>query len=143
MQLNRCPICHHRISLDSLAQDEAGRDLLALLSRIDIEIGTALVSYLSLFRSSKRDLANDRALRLAKEVMALSGDHARLNIALAETVEAIRSKPPGPPLRNHNYLKRVLESVASRPIITPSEGKPMAPTSKTGQALVRLEKMKQ
>ena len=26
MQLNRCPICHSRISLDALVQDEAGRE---------------------------------------------------------------------------------------------------------------------
>ena len=115
MQLARCPICHSRINLEALIQDEAGRELLALLIDLDTLIGAALVSYLGLFRSPSRDLANDRALRLARETLSL-GDPTRLSIALAETVEALRNKQPHKPLTNHNYLKRVLESVEARAI---------------------------
>lgn len=72
MQLNRCPICHSRISVAALAQDEAGRELLGLLAKLDTETGTALVSYLGLFRSPARDLANDKALKLARDALSLA-----------------------------------------------------------------------
>ena len=109
MQLARCPICHSRISLEALVQDQAGRELLALLADLDTLTGSALVSYLGLFRASYRDLANDRALRLAREVLSL-GDATRLSIALAETVEALRDILPQKPLTCHSHLKRVLEA---------------------------------
>ena len=72
MHLTRCPICRSRISLEALVQDEAGRDLLALVARLDTQTGAALVSYLGLFRSVSRDLANERALKLAREAKQLS-----------------------------------------------------------------------
>ena len=87
MHLSRCPICHSRISLEALVQDEAGRELMALVARLDTQTGAALVSYLGLFRSASRDLANERALKLAREALYLS-DTTRLSIALSETVEA-------------------------------------------------------
>ena len=109
MQLNRCPICHTRISLDALAQDEAGRELLGLLSKLDTDSGTALVGYLGLFRSASRDLANDRALKLAREALSL-GATGNVAQAMRQTVEQIQAKG-GKSLSNHNYLKRVLEDV--------------------------------
>ncbi len=118
MQLGRCPICHSRISLESCVQDEAGRELLAAVAQLDAALAVPLVTYLGLFRAPNRDLANDRALRLVREVMALGepgpGYGPRLARALAETVEAIRAKG-GVPLKSHNYLKRVLESAEQAP----------------------------
>ena len=125
MQLGRCPTCHSRISLEAVIQDEAGRELLALLAATDKNTGSALVSYLGLFRSSKRDLSNDRALRLAKEALELAQPNALIP-ALAHTVEQMRIKQQSggfKPLSNHNYLKRVLEndqgqSIAALPVGT-------------------------
>ena len=91
MQLTRCPVCHSRLNLESLVQDDAGRDLLALLARLEKNTGAALVTYLGLFRSPSRDLANDRALRLAKETLELEQPNA-LTAALAHTVESMRVK---------------------------------------------------
>ena len=175
MRLTRCPICHGRISLEALVQDEAGRELLALVARLDTQTGAALVSYLGLFRSASRDLANERALKLARETLALVGrdaggraasgtkadacmdaggraasgtkaevaapDTARLAIALSETVEALRGKPRQP-LKNHNYLKKVFESVQARPVIASTEHSVAAPRSKAGQAYMTLEHLK-
>lgn len=112
MNLGRCPVCHSRISLEALVQDDAGRDLLALLARLDRSTAGALVSYLSLFRSKSRDLANDRALRIAQEVLELAPVNV-LTPAMAHTVEQMRAKQQAgafKPLANHNYLKRVLEN---------------------------------
>lgn len=131
MQLGRCPVCHSRIGLEQLVQDEAGRELLALLARLDVPTGTALVSYIGLFRPANRDLANDRALKLAHETLALESPQW-LSTALQETVETLREKRAQgdvKPLSNHNYLKRVLESVIKRgcnvstlPAATPAIG---------------------
>lgn len=116
MQLGRCPVCHARIGLDQCVQDEAGRELLALLATLDTATGTALVGYLGLFRSAHRDLANDRALRIAREVEQITS-WSWLVPALVETVESMREKRKkgdAKPLANHNYLKRVLESTMQR-----------------------------
>lgn len=106
MQLNRCPVCHTRIGLDAIVQDEAGRELLGLLAKLDTDTGTALVGYLGLFRSHTRDLANDRALKLAREALAL-GPAGNVAQAMRQTIEQIQAKT-GKPLTNHNYLKKVL-----------------------------------
>lgn len=131
MQLTRCPVCHSRIGLEQLVQDEAGRELLALLAKVDTLTGTALVSYIGLFRSANRDLANDRALKLAQETLAIEAAQW-LTPALQETVETLKEKRVQgdvKPLTNHNYLKRVLESVVKRgcnvstlPAVTPAVG---------------------
>ena len=142
MRLTRCPICHSRINLEALVQDEAGRELLALVARLDTQTGAALVSYLGLFRSASRDLANERALKLARETLAIGVDTARLAIALSETVEALRGKQPRQPLKNHNYLQKVLESVQARPVIVKTEQSAVAPRSKAGQACMTLEHLK-
>lgn len=115
MMLGRCPICHSQISLEAVCQDEAGRELLGVLANLPGEASRALVQYLGLFRPEKRDLSNDRALRLAREAMALCPDSMRLSAAMAETVEAIRgkcgAKSGAVPMKNHNYLRRVLEGM--------------------------------
>ena len=146
-----CPICHAQFSVEALTQDEAARELLAMRATML----PSLLPYLSLFRSPKRALAFDRALKLAKEVMAIDADNpARLETALAETVESMRQKREGGqarPLKNHNYLKRVLENVGTRDMglgardVTgpqppaPSPGSsPLSPLSKRASALVSL-----
>ncbi|MDP1527701.1 MAG: hypothetical protein Q8M20_18005 [Rhodocyclaceae bacterium] len=116
MQLNRCPICHSRISLDAMVQDEAGRELLGILAGMDNEFAQALVGYLGLFRSTTRDLSNDKALRLIKETKALRDDRYNLTAALRQTIESLQGKG-GKPLTNHNYLRRVLEDM---PVLSPS-----------------------
>lgn len=145
MQLGRCPVCHSRLQLEALVQDEAGRKLLALVARLDTQTGAALVSYLGLFRSARRDLAHERALRLANEALGLvpESDTTRLAVALSETVEALRGRQPRPPLKNHNYLKKVLETVTQRgellpagpPAAQPDEARVLSATEKAVLAI--------
>ena len=125
MQLTRCPVCHSRIDLEALVQDNAGRELLALLAQQDSSTGTALVTYLGLFRPAKRDLTNDRALKIARETLALEAAQW-LTPALQETVDALREKRTQGdvrPLSNHNYLKSVMKSVIERGLRYTPEGK--------------------
>lgn len=115
MQIGRCPNCKTRLSLEHIIQDDAGRELTELLFKQDVPTRAALASYLGLFRSHSRDLANDRALKLAQETLALESVQF-LVPALQHTVEAIRAKRQQQdvkPLANHNYLKAVLTTVIS------------------------------
>ena len=129
MRLSRCPICHSRIHLEALVQDEAGRELMAHVARLDTQTGAALVSYLGLFSSASRDLARETlaltrmdaggraAFGTKAEIGSGRPDTARLALALSETVEALRGGQPRQPLKNHNYLKKVFKSVQARPVI--------------------------
>jgi hypothetical protein len=146
-----CPCCHAQFSVEAITQDEAARELLGLKG----DLPPATFSYLALFRSEKRALSWERALRLVKEILALvdGGGYVRaihespLQVAMMETVEALRGKG-GAPLKNHNYLKRVMESrVANPPALSGSPlcqrgdvvgGKTVA-TSKTDAAMSSLE----
>ena len=150
MQLNRCPSCHSRISIEQMVQDKNGSDLFAVFFDLPEGMGRTLAVYLGLFKSAKRDLANDRALKLATQTLALTNDKARLAMAMEDTINAIRLKQDdgnAKPLSNHNYLKRVLENVPAQvshntdlsPVITPVK---QQVTSKTGQAMVALEEFK-
>ncbi len=149
MKLGRCPICHSQIQLEALVQDEAGRQLMAALVPLTPEHGTAVVSYIGLFRAHNRDLANDRALRLIREVLELGG--AEIAPALVEVVEAMRSKAQQnpavwKPLSNHNYLKRVIEglSVSVAPVAATAMQcvQPAKMTSKTAGGMMALEVLK-
>jgi hypothetical protein len=148
--LLHCPLCHAQFPIEALTQDQAGRELLALMGKQ----GTpTLLSYLTLFRSEKRALSFERALKLAKEALALTDDPAQLEHAMADTVESIRAKREegqGKPLKNHNYLKRVLEStptgtaLATRPTgpTSPKGPTETPPRSKTASAIGALEDYK-
>lgn len=134
----RCPVCHSSNSIEAYTADEAGRELLLLLAGSGA-LFRPLVHYLGCFRAAGRDLAHDRALRLAREVLDLGADPRALGAALVETVEAMRAKREQGdvrPLKNHNYLKRVLEGMpALAPALQPSGQSaltsPAAPSART------------
>ncbi len=139
----RCPCCHASNSLEAYTADEAGRELLVTLAKSGA-LFRPLVAYLGLFRPASRDLSHDRALKLAREVLELAADPRALAQALSETVEAMRQKRQEGdvrPLKNHNYLKRVLESVALAPReVTEyvTEGTPRPARGKRAQAMELL-----
>ncbi|WIX34936.1 hypothetical protein QO259_09960 [Salinicola sp. JS01] len=113
----RCPACHTHLTLEQIAEDEALRELMGVLADLPREVSRPLVAYLGLFRGKSRSTAYERQLRLAREALALAADTSLVGAALSETVEAIRAKRDSgenKPLTNHNYLKRVLESLGAR-----------------------------
>lgn len=120
----RCPACHAEYSMEQAVEDEAAREMMGVLADLPREVSRPLTAYMGLFRSRTRALAWERALRIAREVVALHGDAIQLGAALSETVESMRTKQDQGgwrPLQNHNYLKRVLESVETRPRPAPVE----------------------
>jgi hypothetical protein len=108
-----CPLCHGVFSLEALIQDQAGRDLLLLLAAKQPAAATALLSYLTLFRTGKRQLDFAKALKLAREVEELAAsDPARMQAALSAVVDAMRGKQEEgtfTPFKNHKYLERTVK----------------------------------
>lgn len=134
MKLGRCPVCHSHIQLEALIQDDAGSELLGLLSGLGRPLARPLVTYLGLFRPAKSNLSNARALRLAQEVLAL-GDRDTLTAALNSTNQSLHEKRLNgqvKPLKNHNYLRQVMGSVAPEKSVPEVNGRPRFEEKKQG-----------
>lgn len=150
----KCPACHAEFSLDAALDDEAGRQLTALLADLPREVSRPLLAYAGLWRSATRALSWDRALRIVREALALTEDRTALAAALAETVEAMRTKQAEPgwkPLTSHNYLRRVLDSTTARSAgqalvvrdaVPTAASAPARPPSATLQGLAELERLR-
>lgn len=142
MHIGRCPACHAHLDLSTLVQDEAARELLALMAGLDAEIGRALVLYLGLFKPAKQDLRWDRALRLCREALALSPYPTVLARAIEDTVEAIRSKGGALPIRDHAYLRKVIAARDAMAAAVQSnvraESAQRVPSSRTSAAMLAL-----
>lgn len=114
MKSGRCPVCHSDINLDQLLEDDAGRELLTILTQLKYGIARPLVSYIALFRPAKSALNNARAVKLINDVLSLFPQSHLLAHALSETVNAVQNKrreyKNTAPLVNHNYLKQVYET---------------------------------
>lgn len=115
MRLSRCPSCHAHLNLDTLIQDSSAKSLLAAVAKIPPRLATNLIAYIALFRPEKSDLNNARALRLINETLELGdNNNAALVAALEKTIanlQAKRQQGSAQPLKNHGYLKQVLESI--------------------------------
>lgn len=131
----RCPCCHTTFSLEHAMEDEALREMMAILADLPREVSRPLVAYIGLFRGKTRAMAYERQLRIMREALALAADTLVVGAALSDTVEAIRTKrdtgEDTRPLRNHNYLKRVVETQGARAEATrlapaPTQHKPAA-----------------
>lgn len=92
MKLCRCPVCHSDIHLDQLLEDDAGRELLGLITELKYGVARPLVSYIALFRPDKSALSNSRAIKLMREVLAMFPASQLLAHSLSETVNAVQKK---------------------------------------------------
>ncbi|HDR1038283.1 TPA: hypothetical protein RVS77_000038 [Pasteurella multocida] len=114
MKLCRCPVCHSDINLDQLLEDDAGRELLTILTQLKYGVARPLVSYIALFRPAKSALNNARAVKLINDVLGMFPQSHLLAHCLSETVNAVQNKrreyKNSAPLVNHNYLKQVYET---------------------------------
>lgn len=143
MQLT-CPCCHAKYPLEAATEEEAAGELQLLLVQAG-PLARPLVAYLGLFRAKSRALSYERACRLAREVLELGAEPRAIAAALTETVEALRRKRDAgqvKPLKDHAYLKTVLESVAGAPpgetCLAPAETGGTAPKGKRRQAIELL-----
>lgn len=114
MKLCRCPVCHSDINLDQLLEDDAGRELLSIITELKFGVARPLVSYIALFRPEKSALSNTRAVKLMRDVLDQFTPSQLLAHSLSETVSAVQKKRRESknlaPLSNHSYLKQVIET---------------------------------
>ena len=151
MQLT-CPCCHAHVPLEAALLDEAGRELVGMLAAMQPELALPLVHYLGFFRPAKQQLGWGRSLRLAREVLGVMPLAPMLLAGLLEvnrSLDETRALGGWKPLGNHNYLKRVLDSVQGRQegavsLVEPGQAAPRsaAPASRGGQALANLDALK-
>ncbi|AKO30550.1 hypothetical protein A6046_05155 [[Haemophilus] ducreyi] len=115
MKLCKCPICHSDLTLEALIEDDSGRELLNTITNMSHGCGRAAVAYLGLFKPVKSSLSNSRSLKLLQSLLEIYPPSNVLEKALIDTVEQVRRnrRESGriEPLTNHNYLKKVYESV--------------------------------
>lgn len=153
----KCPSCCAEFDLIAALDSAAGSQLLQRMATLEPAVSRPLLAYLSLFRSPKRALSWDKALRLANEVLELSTNQAQLSEALQKVVDVLREKQQTggfKQLKNHNYLKRVIEDLPQ--VETASGSAALAPvaqepepaqqlrrfTSKTSSGMMRLQSFK-
>lgn len=127
MKLCRCPVCHSDIHLDALLEDDAGREMLGIITNLRGDNARALVSYIALFRPEKAALSNGRALKLMREVLDMYQPSQLLSHALIETANGVmknrRETRNVVALTNHNYLKKVYEGAKPLFAVVRNEGK--------------------
>ena len=127
MKLCRCPVCHSDIHLDALLEDDAGREILGIITNLRGDNARALVSYIALFRPEKAALSNGRALKLMREVLDMYQPSPLLSHALTETINGVmknrRETRNVVALTNHNYLKKVYEGAKPLFAVVRNEGK--------------------
>ena len=127
MKLCRCPVCHSDIHLDALLEDDAGREMLGIITNLRGDNARALVSYIALFRPEKAALSNGRALKLMREVLDMYQPSPLLSHALTETINGVmknrRETRNVVALTNHNYLKKVYEGAKPLFAVVRNEGK--------------------
>ena len=107
-------MCHTQLDLLSILEDEASRELLKEVSKLESYLATSVLLYVGLFKPGKSKLNNSRALKLLNETLSLTGNKRLLSEACDATVLAIREKrkvSQAKPLKDHQYLKRVIENM--------------------------------
>lgn len=123
----RCQACGARQSLDALinSQDAAAAVMAAL--KIPPPVGRNLIAYLALFRPKTRDLSWDRAAAILADLAGrIEAAHIAFDgrdwpapleswvYALDEIQRRHAQSPLELPLKNHNYLYRIISSRANR-----------------------------
>jgi len=132
----RCPCCYSEFGLEQMLADDAAREVMGLISQLPKGSARLLVQYTGLFRPRKQALSWDRAHKLISEASTLAKP-ATLNTALTQTIDAMRAKQKSgewTPLKNHNYLKQVIQSlpeVQPEPVYPapPVQAAPVPPVS--------------
>jgi hypothetical protein len=144
----RCPICHNPLSLEAIVEDESGQQLFQLIFKQPKELQSPLVAYLGLFRKG-RDLPYSKSLRLVEETLQLSSGEVLIS-SLHQVVDAMRQKQLNAgadwqPLKNHNYLKQVINSVQANytpvSIINPNEQQRQITTGKPSKTLTGIAEL--
>ncbi len=120
----RCPACGAVASADAWENDAIARELMQDFLSLPAPVSKVLLGYLSLFRPDKRALSWRKALRLTRELSSLvTAGHVQVQGKVArpcpdriwaagmeQMIE--RRASLSLPLRNHNYLRKIVWGMA-------------------------------
>ncbi len=122
-----CPCCGSEFPIEAGFAEADGKRLAALFAAMEPALGRAVLGYLRLFKPARQGLRLARALKIAQDLMELveagtvcaderGGARRRANAALwAAGIEQLLATPPsGLPLGGHNYLRKVVYTLAER-----------------------------
>ena len=114
-----CPACGFAAGLEAYIADADWRDAVMAAAELPSDCGALAIRYVGLFRPEKRALSPDRAARLIREVcdMIIKGldfDRRRIeapsHVWRQALIEILERPDLRRPLRNHNYLLRIVQS---------------------------------
>lgn len=114
-----CPACGFGAGLEAFLADAEWREAVLAAAALPSDCGTLAIRYVGLFRPGKRALTPDRAARLIREVCEIitSGvdfDRRRIeapsHVWRAALIEMLNKTDLRRPIKNHNYLLRIVES---------------------------------
>ncbi|MDO4693077.1 MAG: hypothetical protein Q4A62_00400 [Eikenella sp.] len=155
----RCPCCGAENSLDALIAHEEARQSLWAVAQIGGPMSTGLVRYLGLFRpTQKSSLSQPRMARLMAELLPMMqagqiqrggksypAPPAAWAYAFGEVLAARDNGNLVTPLKSHGYLLEVISKWQGEAVPMPAAeqavASPPAPTSKTVNAVAKLEAM--
>lgn len=121
-----CPGCGATASFEAWDNDVAIRQTIAALAELPGDLPVATLRYLGLFRPAKRALSWKKALKLVREVLAVTTtSHIQIQGHVArpcapriwsQAMEDMvnRSDQLRRPMKNHNYLKQVAYDLADK-----------------------------
>lgn len=126
MMLATCPHCAFQAEIEAFFADDEGKRLAAVVAELPAECGRAVLAYLRLFKPPKTGLRTARAVKLAREVVALIASGA---VAKDERTGVRRPAPPAMwaqgieqmlaqrdrlslPLETYGYLRAVVFGLA-------------------------------
>jgi len=121
-----CPGCGAIASAESWMNDAACRETLLVIAKLPAPLSAAALGYMSLFRPGTRALSWKKALRLVKEIDALTTKgfvsiQGRVDRNCSATIwsramEQMVEQRAGLslPMPNHNYLKKVAYDLADQ-----------------------------
>lgn len=119
-----CPSCGYHGDLEGFLVEVDARRAVARVAALDPAVGRTLPNYLRLFGTGKRGVQLRRAVKLIDALAALievgtvcrddRGDARRPATPQmwAEGMEQMIQTPPSGALKNHNYLRTVVYSLA-------------------------------
>lgn len=144
LKFDRCPHCKSEITATDIAKAEVQRQFMHTVGKLEPATYLAISKYIGLFRPEKRGLADERALKLVQETLELCANYKQLAAACEQTFDQIMAKRRTDnqfkPLKNHNYLKQVIPTLAEKYKANPAMAvKPAVTQGSTDAATAQAE----
>jgi len=143
-----CPSCGFGAGIEGFLADAEWREAVMATAELPSDVGTFAVRYAGMFRPEKRGLTPSKAARVFREInsMVLDGVEfdrqtikAPSHIWRQGLIEILDAPNVQRPLKNHNYLLRIMQGLLSKNI---DAGQASANQSRRAESRVNSAEMK-